>query len=239
MHLTNPDEFVSSIVSRAEEARDAMACDAVIGRYVDTGLPIPSPYVGRGEIRLVIIGQDPTVQYAEGQSGIRTVLNLDRAGSALHGFIREQLCAPLGVSLEDEVYATNACKCAFTLPPAAILHAAGANVLERAAPYWLPILRDELAAFPDAVVVSLGELVLAMLVKPGGPHKMINFWGYHRRWRSGLRVPMRALAPDESAVGRAIHPFVHQPGMRSQRPAFYGKRMGDYLAFVRRSLGKR
>src|SRR5262245_45148542 len=79
----------------------------------------------------------------------------------------------------------------------------------------LPILRDELDAIPDALVVSLGELVLSMLIQAGGPRKMINYWGYHRRWRSGLRVPMQAADPAQST--RAEHARRARSGGRSTR----------------------
>lgn len=34
----------------------------VLGSLMDTVLPIPHPFLGTGPLRLVIIGQDPTVQ---------------------------------------------------------------------------------------------------------------------------------------------------------------------------------
>lgn len=101
---------------------------------------------------------------------------------------------------------------------------------------WPPIQRDELDAFPDALVVSLGELVLTMLIQAGGPRKMINYWGYHRRWRSGLRVPMQAADPTQSTIGRAFHPFIQEPALRGRRAVFYRKRMDDYLRFMRRAM---
>lgn len=198
-----------------------------VRHLVNWDLPLPQPYLGTGEIRLVIIGQDPTVQQEQQRQAIKTVLNLDKRGALL--VYLAQLCRDLGLSL-DNVYATNACKNFFIKPPTAITEL---DVLEASAPVWLPVLRAELAQFPEALVISLGQPVLSMLVKPGFSRQMRDYWGYHRRWREGYSTPMHPIATEESTVDRMIFPFVHQPTIRSQRAEFYRVKRGEYLDFIR------
>ena len=211
-----------------------MMRDAALAPWVDSSLPIPRPHLGSGEIRLVIVGQDPTVQNPRSRASISTVLNLDRAGSLLKYL--DGLCGDLGVSLTQNVYATNACKCFFSAPPTTIKRISEVEVLQAGARVWLPVLQYELAAFPDATVVSLGEPVLAMLVRPGFAHNMRDYWGYQPSWRSGYRYPVRAIEAEESTLGRRIYPFVHQPTMRGARAAFYRERRPEYIALVRQDL---
>lgn len=222
------------VVQEATSARDALRVDPVMGQCVDPTLPIPRPFVGSGEIRLVIIGQDPTVQNPRTRAAIRMVLTLDRSGH-LRRYL-EGLCADLGLSLDEHVYATNACKCFFTSPPTTILREHGIDVLEAGASRWLPILRRELSAYPGATVISLGQPVLSVLVRPECCRNMRDYWGYAPGWKGGRRIPMRAVDPDESTIGRRIHPFVHQPTQRGARTAFYRERRAEYVAFIRDNL---
>ena len=214
-----------------EQARSALARDPLIGRFVRQDVSIPSPYVGRGNIRLVIIGQDPTVRVEATLLKIDTVLNLNRRGPLL--VFVAGLCHQFGLST-DNVYATNACKNHFTCPPADVQDS---DILNLSSPYWLPVLTRELAHFPQAAVISLGQPVLSMLVRPGYSREMKQYWGYHRRWQEGYSNRMRFIAADESTVGRRIFPFVHQPTIRGQRTEFYRVKRDEYLDFIRRNSG--
>ena len=220
------NEFIEQVVVQAETVRAELARHPVAGLFLDTTLPIPRPYLGAGAIRLVIIGQDPTVQNAASRATIHTVLNLHKPGSLLRYLTT--LCDDLGVSLRDEVYATNACKNFWTRPPTAIEEV---DVLALSAPYWLHLLRAELDHFPDATVISLGQPVLAMLVQDGNSRLMRDYWGYHPRWQAGEFLPMHVIEADQSTVGRRIFPFVHQP---SGAKLFYRARWAEYVEFVRR-----
>lgn len=143
-----------------------------------------------------MIGQDPTVQRLHSRRQVTTVLNLDKNG-ALKVYL-EDLCRGLSLSLAENVYATNACKNFFTQPPTAIKDV---NVLIASAPIWLPVLSMELDQFPGAAVISLGEPVLSMLVKPGFPQQMRHYWGYHQRWRDGQTTPMCSITAEQSTIG--------------------------------------
>jgi len=232
--MTEP--FIDQVVQRAYVARAALAADPRVAPFVDLGLDIPKPYLGSGEIRLVIIGQDPTVQNPRTRAHIKMVLTLDRNGH-LRRYL-SCLCADLGLSLAENVYATNACKCFFTDPPTTLMKERQVDVLQAGAEAWLPLLRWELEAFPAAAVISLGEPVLGMLVWPGASRSMRDYWGYHVRWREGQSTPMHAIEARESAVGRAIYPFAHQPTLHAQRAAFYRQRWAEYTAWIRRDMSR-
>ena len=225
------DLFVRAIHRRAEEAHRQLAGSASIGKYIDMSLALPMPFVGSGEIRLVIVGQDPTIQNAAKRTKIQTVLNLDKP-NALRKFI-ERLCSDLGLHLDEHVYATNAAKGFFTQPPTTIKKNARLDVLAESRFAWGPILREELQQFPAAAVISLGEPVLAMLADADAP-KMKSFWGYDKDWKNGKFVQPTKLAAAQSTVGRDIYPFVHQPSMRK---AFYKQRRDEYIRFIRREAG--
>lgn len=79
--------------------------DERLGQYVDKTLHIPQPYHGSGTIRLIVLGQDPTVKERERRKAIRTVLTLDEPGP-LSNYL-ESLCNDLEIQLSENVYATN------------------------------------------------------------------------------------------------------------------------------------
>jgi uracil-DNA glycosylase len=218
--------FVEQITAESRAALSQLEQAEAVRPFVDWDLPIPQPYLGSGEIRLILIGQDPTVQREGSRRAIQTVLNLDKPG-ALRTYL-EDLCHDLGLSLAENVYATNACKNFFVRRPTTIKKVEGVDVLEASAPVWLPVLKRELAQFPEATVISLGEPVLSILVRPGFPREVKYYWGYHEDWQQGKCTPMRPIAAGESTVGRVIFPFVH---LRS--PKFFRVKRSEYIAFIR------
>lgn len=229
--MDQPVFTLTNIQRLSEEALARLLETAAVAHFVDPSLPIPEPFLGSGEIKLVIIGQDPAVQRATSRKHIHTVLNLDRQ-RGLWAYLN-QLCQDLGLSLAENVYATNACKNFFTEPPTAIKQKYTVDVLTASAPVWLPVLRQELAAFPNAAIISLGEPVLAMLIQPGCPQTIKEYWGYHPQWKSGQTTPRQAVLAGQSTIGRAFHPFIHQPSYRSPRAAFYRHTWAEYTGFVR------
>ncbi|HEU0053796.1 MAG TPA: hypothetical protein VFQ39_11480 [Longimicrobium sp.] len=173
------------------------------------------PYRGAGEIALVILGQDPTVRSRSTRRRLTTVLDLDRDGGNLHRFVG-RLAGALGTSMEN-VYATNLVK-SFSVEPLAEYD--DPELLRAFAGRWMGLLLRELAEFPAAPVVTLGQPILAVLAKDGAPRRVKHFWS---------REP-RALAPHENVLGRWIYPFPHQPSIAGE---FYGGNLDRYAAFVR------
>lgn len=220
--------MIEDIMKRAYAARDSMAKNSRIGRFVDTTREIPVPHVGKGTIKLFVIGQDPTVKNMKSRNNLTTTLNVDRAGT-LKTYLN-RICKLLDISLEENVYVTNFCKAFFVEPPATIKRWQKIDVVEKSAGYWFPILNDELAQFPDALVISLGRPVLSGLVKSDFIREVRYYWG-HAESEKGLPCRFRFISAEASTVGRKIYPFCHQTS--SLRLSFYRKNFPGYVEFVK------
>lgn len=85
-----------------------------ISSYIDTSLTPPDPFRGSGKIRLIILGQDPTVQDPEYRKKIKVTLLLNQPGG-LRTYL-EKVCKVLDIDLDENIYATNLLKNFFTVP---------------------------------------------------------------------------------------------------------------------------
>ena len=54
--------MIDDMMLRSQAVVRNLVSDPVLKTYVDPELPLPRPFLGSGEIHLVIIGQDPTVE---------------------------------------------------------------------------------------------------------------------------------------------------------------------------------
>jgi hypothetical protein len=206
-----------------------LALDPNLRRFVDSTLDIPDVFCGKGEILLIFLGQDPTVKNPRSRRRIKKVLNLDKDGS-LKAYL-SQICEGLGLELDQHVYATNYLKNFFVERPTQISEI---DVFEVFGPLWLPLLREELALFPEVPVITLGEPLLGALVRAGASPLVSHYWGYTPDWRSGDKRPPSHLGPHENRLERTVFPFPHQPKFDDKtRGVFYRERLADYTAFVR------
>jgi uracil-DNA glycosylase len=230
--MTVPEKFFEQLAQSSVAVRTRLHADPTIGPYIDNDLKMPEPFGGRDSspIKLVIIGQDPTVGNERTRREITHALMLNREKVNLTRFLGE-VCAALELSLNN-VYATNLCKCFFTKPPSKVK---SPQLIQKTGPEWLDILRRELALFPDAAVISLGEPVLDVLLLPTVKNRMKWFWGHHRRWKDAPAQPFRLVEPDESEISRRFYPFIH---LNSDRD-FYGSRRADYQRFIRQDIEER
>ena len=130
---------------------------------------IIQPYIGSDDIRLIIIGQDPTVKNINSRKKIETTLNLDKK-NALASYI-SRICNGLGLSLSN-VYATNLFKYIYTNPPASTM-----NVLYNHIQPNLELLREELNAYPSCPIITLGEPLLKLLTNKD--ERLINYLVKH------------------------------------------------------------
>ncbi|MEL7657215.1 MAG: hypothetical protein AAGU75_15060 [Bacillota bacterium] len=76
--------------------------------YVDAKTTPPAVYRGKGEIKLIVLGQDPTVKNSQLRKKVHVALLLNRSGG-LKTYLQD-ICSNLGISLENNVYATNVLK---------------------------------------------------------------------------------------------------------------------------------
>ena len=214
-----------NIIEGADQVLASLHSDNVLSRYIDASYPIPQPFQGTGEIKLIVLGQDPTVKDAKARAKIKTVLNLDKNGS-VRAYL-SGLSQKLGVDLQQNVYATNVYKNFFIAPPTQIKDI---DIFKTFLPAWLPILKNEMAQYEGVPVVILGEPILKALVKGNAPRQLKEYWGYTPEWKTGRFGSPSHIKPDENFLGRTIYPFPHQPALRIP---FYKKRMDDYIAYLK------
>jgi hypothetical protein len=210
---------------RAKEIFKELVMHPDLGRYVDSNYPIPRVYRGKGEVRIVILGQDPTVKNEKSRTLIKTVLNLDRS-SHLRRYL-SSICDGLGLDLDENVYATNYIKNFFVHPPTQIKEI---NILETFTPFWLPLLKDELSQFPSVPVIILGQPLLRAVINQSASPNVRDYWGYRSDWKEGRFGELGFLKPWENILDRRIFPFPHQPSLRKQ---FYRERLDQYIAFCK------
>ena len=196
-----------------------------LAKYVDASLQIPQPFIGAGPIKLIVLGQDPTVKNEASRKSIKTVLNLDTNGS-VRAYL-SGVCSKLGIDLKQHLYATNLFKNFFVQPPTQIKEI---DIFQTLLPIWLPLLKEELAQYPDVPVITLGEPVLQTILKPGMPERLREYWGYTVQWKTGQIQPLQYLKPEDNLLGRNIFPFPHQPSLRKQ---FYKEQMYEYITFMK------
>lgn len=218
---------MDQIQKQANHIFHSLAIDPDLGRFVDTSLPPPSPYRGTDRIRLIVLGQDPTVKDPAARANIKTVLNLDKNGSARRYL--SGVCQRLGLKLTEHVYATNLYKNFFMAPPTQI---ADIDIFQAFTDTWLPLLQVELALFAKVPIITLGQPLLAPLLFDGVPALVRHYWGYREEWKSGAQGELTFISPEHNRLGRSLYPFPHQPSLRKQ---FYKSKMDDYSAFVKRT----
>ncbi len=185
---------------------------------IDLVLPIIPPFVGKDNIKLVIIGQDPTVKNNNSRSKISCTLNLDKNNS-LKRYI-EQICFSLGISLEN-VYATNIFKYFYTYPPANTM-----NVLYQHLELNLQLLNVELENYREAIIITLGEPVLKLLTDD--KNKVRKYWDYDVK--TGIsNMNFSFVEARVNKLGRDFYPFPHQPSLRKD---FYSENLSKYINYI-------
>lgn len=212
---------ISDVINESKTIRNRLLGDNELAVYIDKCRDrIPVPKVGNGEIKLIFIGQDPTVKNETSRDLINVVLNLDRQNS-LYRYL-EDIANKLGCSIEQNVYATNLLKCFFVAPPATIKGA-----VSRYTPYWIDLLNEELAYYPNALVITLGEPVLNALIK-NGSKKVRKYWGYIGNNQANINN-FNYCDANNNLLQRKIFPFPHQPSIRKQ---FYSSYLDAYIHFT-------
>ena len=215
------------IASRSSQILCKMKDDPKISPYIAEDR-IPSVFIETDDItniRLVIIGQDPTVKNRASRKTITTVLNLDKPKGSIYKYI-SKICDGLGLNLHQHVYATNYAKNFFTRPPTQVKEC---DLLDETSCYWLPLLQSELSRFPGRMIITLGEpLLRAILIDPQNAF-LHDYWGYSSG-RLRNKSVFSYVPPKENKLDQKIFPFPHQPSIRK---AFYSATLTAYLNYVR------
>lgn len=178
------------------------------------------PYNEAGkDIKLIIIGQDPTIKNEKQRCKINVTLNLDKSG-AIRKYV-EDICEGLNISLSN-VYATNLFKYFYTIPPAQTF-----DVMEKHLEPNLTLLKKELAGFANCPIITLGEPVLKLLV--GNNAKVREYWGYDKK-TGRTNGKFKYVSANDNKLNRIIFPFCHQPSIRKD---FYKNALSQYVDFVK------
>lgn len=178
--------------------------------------PVP-PFRGSGEIKLIIIGQDPTIKNRERRGKISVTLNLDKNGS-LKNYI-SRICSSFGIEINN-VYATNVFKYFYKDPPAQTIDVLYAHIEPN-----LTLLRNELFVYPELPVITLGEPVLQLLsLIPSD--KVRTYWDYSKG--SCGHSFKKCMKND---LDRSFYPIPHQPSCGRK---FYSENFMDYLDFIKK-----
>jgi uracil-DNA glycosylase len=219
---------------RADIARESakvlqkIKADSKLSHYVARDYT-PSVFVEAEDlrnIRLVVIGQDPTVKREDSRGTINTVLNLDKPRGSLYRYVSE-ICDGLGLDLHQHIYATNYAKNFFVRPPTQIKECC---LLDEFGLYWLPLLHKELSLFPGRPILTLGQPLLQTLVI-GLPEAMVRwYWRYEPNWKESRKTNFLCVAPEDNKLGRRLFPFPHQPSLRKP---FYRATLQSYLDYMK------
>lgn len=214
---------IKMITAEAKNIRKQLLKEDNVSNFIEQeNEKIPEPYLRGKEIKLIIIGQDPTVRNENSRKDITTVLNLNKENGALFNYIKA-IATRLNCDIEKNVYATNLLKCFYTVPPASVK-----NLVFDQTKYWLPLLLKEIATYPDAKVITLGEPVFQALVSSG--FKKVNkYWAYCGNTNAKVNNFSYCKAEDNK-LNRDIFPFPHQPTWK--RNKFYGRYFSEYAQYV-------
>lgn len=216
---------MDNIEVEANHVLGQLTQDKRYAKYVDSTLPIPKPFKGSGEIKLIVLGQDPTIPELLKRKSIKTVLNLDKKGGMCTYLA--MVCNDLGIRLTENVYATNLYKNFFNYPPTQITEV---DIFQTFITPWLPLLQKEIAQFEDLPVLTLGNPILAPLVKNKVSAKMAYYWGYILNWKVGRIDPFRCLKAEDNRLDRTIFPFPHG---RTRNHPFYVAQRSSYTLFMK------
>ncbi len=189
------------------------------GNPIDLTLPVVPPFRGNGEIKLIILGQDPTIRNVAPRIKITCTLNLDKTNS-LKTYVN-RICTELGITI-DNVYATNLFKYFYTVPPSETM-----EVLINHLQPNLDLLQRELDKFKNIPVITLGEPVLQLITNEF--EKVREFWDYNVKTKTTDGRFTYSHAKDNQ-IKRDFFPFPHQPSIRKE---FYKNTLTDYLQFMK------
>ncbi len=199
-----------------------------ISFHIDSSLTPPDPFRGRGKIRLIVLGQDPTVQNPDYREKVKVTLLLNQPGR-LRTYL-QNVCKALDIDLDESIYATNLLKNFFTVPPDTI-RKKDPQFFRKAADYWIPLLKDEIEEFENVPILPLGEPVLNCLIKSQDWILIRNYWGYEGPAQYGRNFEFIKTA--ENVLSRIVFPFPHIPGLSHK---FYRQQMNSYLAFMKEQI---
>ena len=182
-------------------------------KNIDDYLPFPKPFKGKGEIKAIVVGADPSTN---DKIRFETVFDLGGDDKRYFAGIKKNLNA-IGLTL-DNVYVQNFCQNYFTLTT----YKQRKNWL-RASGIWYYFLREELDKKFELTIpiLATSELILRRLLE--FEEKNARFYYEHPD-----------SVPVESSIvisGRNIFPFYRHWRYNLQRPEWqdYSNKLKEYF----------
>jgi len=217
---------ILQINRKLKATKKKLSKDCVLKKDIDFNYDFILPFSKAqniSDIKLIFIGQDPTVRRQESRKEINVTLNLDKENS-LKTYLKT-VCDVLQVDIEKEVYATNLYKCFFKIPPAD-----DQTILTRQFKIWMDLLINELSVFKNTFVITLGEPVINQLIHSNSK-KVKDYWDYIGKTKSGGNF--KCNESFENYLQKRIYPIAHQPTWN--RNEFYKSHLNNYLGYLKRN----
>ena len=180
------------------------------------------------KVKLVIIGQDPTIQNEKEiskkrQREITSTLDLNNENGNLRKYCK-LISQLLGFDIDKDVYATNLCKCVFKEKPAYN------GILDKHSKQWIPLLKKELNVFSDKVIfVTFGQPLIKQLIT-SNKTEVKYYWNYVGNTESNLNF--KCCESNDNCLQQRLYPLPHQPTWSRGRNGFYYKYLTDFLNFI-------
>lgn len=217
---------ILQIEKKLKATKRLLLKDCILRNDIDFSNDFIPPFSGAekiSEIKLVLIGQDPTVRRVESRANIKVTLNLDKENS-LKAYLK-RVCDILQIDIEREVYATNLYKCFFNFPPAD-----DQTILTRHFKIWIDFLMNELQEFDNPIIITLGEPLIQQLIHAENK-KVKYYWDYIGKTKSGGEF--KFVESNENYLQKRIYPIAHQPTW--SRNKFYNTYLKDYIGFIKQN----
>lgn len=215
----------NEIIIKATAIRDCLkfCMDYQENPIDDSLLPIP-PFKISDQIKLIIVGQDPTIRNKTKRKNVETTLNLDKQGP-LRKYILD-ICFKLEIDFHN-IYATNVFKYFYLNPPSETFY-----ILQNHLCPNLKLLKEELSNFPNLPVITLGDPVLKLLTKDQNNSEIKYFWDYNPNTKSS-NMNFKYCQDKDNQLDRKIFPMPHQPSISK---GFYSKFFKDYIDLLRKEF---
>jgi len=219
-------KHILQIEKGLKAAKKMLSKDGILKNDIDFNYDFILPFSKaekNTDVKLIFIGQDPTVRNQKSRENIKVTLNLDKENS-LKTYLKT-VCDILQVDIEKEVYATNLYKCFFKIPPAD-----DQTILTRQFKIWADLLIQELTVFENSFVITLGEPLINQLIHTNSK-KVKYYWDFIGQTKSGRNF--KCNEPFENYLQKRIYPIAHQPTWN--RNEFYKTYLNDYLEYLKRN----
>jgi hypothetical protein len=181
----NPNEIIVGLVSK-------------YGKLIFTGFDIPKAHEGRGEIKAIILGADPTQIVGDYPKKVEKVFGLENGETSPYWRGINKNLRHLGLTL-DNVYIQNVCRNYFDRETSK-----NESWGEIAKSYWIPLLKEELDSRFDLkvpILMTTQFILWAALENPQFKTKARTLYNEHKYVPEGNNLFKRILY----AVYR--HPF--------------------------------